>query len=52
MNKKIHDMSPDKPDQLKENNTANNGEAYTMTNEDACSAEFSEGCIIRDNQSE
>ncbi len=55
MNKKeMHNLSPNgvdltKGNDAKNNNVKNNDEVYTIPNEEACSAEFSQGCIIMDD---
>lgn len=58
--KKMFDLSTNGSEQIKDNdvannvvnNVANNDEVYVMPIEDFCSAEFSEGCKIMDDQGE
>lgn len=50
-NKKKYELSPKGFDHNSRNEDEKNG-VYSMPYEEACSAEFTEGCIIRYNLSE
>jgi hypothetical protein len=52
MNNNMHDFGPKDVDLTIENDIVTNDEVYAIPNEDACSAEFPEGCIKKDGHDE
>lgn len=51
MNKNgMYSMNNDGFDPAEENDEMNNNEIYSIPEEKACSAEFSEGCITKEDQ--
>ncbi len=50
--KEVYDTSPNGIDQVVGENLMNSEEVYAIPNEEACSAEFSEGCVIAEEQAD